>query len=668
MRPLLALFASLLVLAAGPSLRAQDGELPQEIRKQLRGACYEVVVPKPEKDSIVYEKPLPWDLVPFQERNDKFHSIGTAFAISDHELVTAFHVLSPSSPSRSFQRFFIRDAQQRTWEVDQILAADEHRDVVRFSVKDKTFASWLQLRPDYEINETVFTIGNAYGEGILIRKGELVGSIPEPMDGAFQHLKISANVNSGNSGGPLVDLKGRVLGLVVQRRDNLAIALPAGEFQKLKAAAVFHNKVTYGFSLVPGHTIVRPRDMELPLPAPLAALRDKAQQGLKALYTKGMDELLGELAPEFYPVGKSSQEAMREMPNHTAPEVYFKASNTNLWALSDLDYKGQALPDGSQIAMAGTAGLSFLALRRSSHMTARELFEKPRTAMDLILQSVRVNRQVGSADTRILSYGEPLQVTRHVDRHGRVWWFAVWHQEFSDQVKLLYGTLTPEGIALVLKEDTWNELDQWNYDLPRILDLVSIGYKGTPRQWEEFLALPQALPAFLKEMTVARKDGGFALRSPWIQVDLPKALLVLDDEAKLHVNFGFEPGPGAPRPALRRLQLSWGEDEYLTLLKHLRVPDDSPEEKRKGWLKVVDQKAPYDHKQSLEDGHAVMARIHPAQSGKGDLRAAPAIYTVYLAQTQGPKEEELGRRLDALAAAFKPMDLVPAEPKAATAR
>jgi len=45
-------------------------------------AVFEVVVSKPIKDSLSYERPLPMKLLPFSIRTDKYYSIGTAFAVS----------------------------------------------------------------------------------------------------------------------------------------------------------------------------------------------------------------------------------------------------------------------------------------------------------------------------------------------------------------------------------------------------------------------------------------------------------------------------------------------------------------------------------------------------------------------------------------------------------
>ena len=56
-----------------------------ELRAKIQAACFEVVVKKPEKDSLVYEKALPWELIDFNIRNDKYWPLGTAFSISETE-------------------------------------------------------------------------------------------------------------------------------------------------------------------------------------------------------------------------------------------------------------------------------------------------------------------------------------------------------------------------------------------------------------------------------------------------------------------------------------------------------------------------------------------------------------------------------------------------------
>ena len=46
----------------------------------VRAGTFEVVQLKPPETGVQYDRPLPLELIPFQQRVDKYRSIGTAFA------------------------------------------------------------------------------------------------------------------------------------------------------------------------------------------------------------------------------------------------------------------------------------------------------------------------------------------------------------------------------------------------------------------------------------------------------------------------------------------------------------------------------------------------------------------------------------------------------------
>ncbi len=76
--------------------------------EELNFGIYEVVTPKLESDRIEYARELPFNKLGFVERNEKYHSIGTAFFINEKELMTAAHVFSLEFFSL-FHNFYIRD-------------------------------------------------------------------------------------------------------------------------------------------------------------------------------------------------------------------------------------------------------------------------------------------------------------------------------------------------------------------------------------------------------------------------------------------------------------------------------------------------------------------------------------------------------------------------------
>jgi S1-C subfamily serine protease len=205
---------------AAPALRETAG-MPAELMRLVNSAVFVVVVEKPQTDATVYERELDWEMVPYVIRTDKYYSIGTAFAISSTELITAFHVIDLGVKSMVQNRYFVRDSGGKVFEVDQITSGSNERDFLVFTVKDRTFPQYFKFDEHFETGESVFSIGNAFGQGIVMRDGLILGTAPENEAGRWKRLKSSADVNPGNSGGPLVTRSGKVVSLVTHKADNI---------------------------------------------------------------------------------------------------------------------------------------------------------------------------------------------------------------------------------------------------------------------------------------------------------------------------------------------------------------------------------------------------------------------------------------------------------------
>ncbi|MCI5143253.1 MAG: hypothetical protein D3909_16315, partial [Candidatus Electrothrix sp. ATG1] len=73
---------SLLLLYGAASAGNNIEFLDKELIQQLNHGIYEVVTPKLEDDKVTYAKKLPFEKLDYVERNEKYHSIGTAFFIN----------------------------------------------------------------------------------------------------------------------------------------------------------------------------------------------------------------------------------------------------------------------------------------------------------------------------------------------------------------------------------------------------------------------------------------------------------------------------------------------------------------------------------------------------------------------------------------------------------
>lgn len=227
MKKAFTLFATALVsIFCGISLFAQEVLKPKIVEK-LQQNVFEVVVEKLQEDPLTYERELPLDRLPYHIRMDKYDSIGTAFLLTDGHFYTAAHVLNIPHTSL-LTKYFIRSSDGAVYKIGNVIKFAGDRDFVVFDVEgfDKKNSKGLQIESNPKINSSVFAVGNAQGEGIVMRNGLLTSTTPENRNGAWQWLRFSAAASPGNSGGPLVTPQGKVIGIVAMKNSSETLTMP----------------------------------------------------------------------------------------------------------------------------------------------------------------------------------------------------------------------------------------------------------------------------------------------------------------------------------------------------------------------------------------------------------------------------------------------------------
>jgi len=108
------------------------------------------------------------------------------------------------------------------------------------------------------VGQTVFAIGNPFGlqesvtKGIISAKGRRTMS-----EAANEFFQTDAPIFPGNSGGPLVDLKGRLIGLnnaVLPRTDGIGFAIPSNTVRRIFESIRDHGRVIrpwFGVNMIP---------------------------------------------------------------------------------------------------------------------------------------------------------------------------------------------------------------------------------------------------------------------------------------------------------------------------------------------------------------------------------------------------------------------------------
>ena len=189
-------------------------EIPEEIVKQGRasGRLQYASIPK-DQDTTA--------LLPDRRQ---LRAIGSGFFVTaDGYLLTNFHVVENAD--------HIKIKYQDGFTTAEVVKVDRHNDVALLKVAGKIFSPLLfPTNTTVSLGEAVFTIG--------FPNIDLQGLEPKYTDGRISSLaglrddpteyQISVPVQPGNSGGPLCNAKGEVIGLVVARLNDMAMLRTSG--------------------------------------------------------------------------------------------------------------------------------------------------------------------------------------------------------------------------------------------------------------------------------------------------------------------------------------------------------------------------------------------------------------------------------------------------------
>jgi serine protease Do len=160
------------------------------------------------------------------------NSFGSGFFVASDLLVTNEHVLCPSGAA---VEVVLRDGRRLPGRTE---ARDDWLDVALVRVPGAAVRP-LQLGDAtlVEPGETVLMIGNPLGMEFTVTRAIVSHSQRNVLGIAY--LQFDGNVNPGNSGGPLLDARGRAIGIasmMVAHSQGLGLALPVNYLYDLPGA------------------------------------------------------------------------------------------------------------------------------------------------------------------------------------------------------------------------------------------------------------------------------------------------------------------------------------------------------------------------------------------------------------------------------------------------
>jgi len=251
-----------------------------------------------------FGQPFEFEVPQYKQEGTEKKEIGggTGFIVSeDGMILTNGHVVSDKEAEYTV---LTNDGKKYP---AKVLARDSIRDLALIKIENQEIpfpTIKLGDSDKLQIGQTVIAIGNALGEfrntvsvGVISGLGRTVtasgGGMIETLEDVIQ---TDAAINMGNSGGPLLNLKGEVIGVnfaMVQQAESIGFTIPINKAKKDIEQVKTSGKIVYPFLGVRYVLINEEIQKENNLPVDYGAWVQKGTGGETAIFPGSAAEKVG---------------------------------------------------------------------------------------------------------------------------------------------------------------------------------------------------------------------------------------------------------------------------------------------------------------------------------------------------------------------------------------
>ena len=620
--------------------------LSPDITAKIHATTFEVVAAKPD-DTLAYEKPLPLELLPFQERTDKYYSIGTAFSIGDNRYVTAGHVLT-ADLSGSWGPPQLRDTAGHVYSIDKVEKFSLERDFAVFSLVSPPGAAPLDINAEPDLNSVVYTVGNALGTGVVIRDGLFTSTTPEEQEGRWNFMRFSAAASPGNSGGPLLDGNGRIVGVVLRKsaNENLNYALPIAEVLKAPDhLAEADNRSTYRVDMVnEGQIGTFKAEVRLPLSFPDLSKAFRAQAN--AFVDRQHADLLAKQADRLFPAGAGSQRLLHGLgPLRTFPWLLTR-NDDGVWVTSaKIGNKTQFAGNG-YVEIGGAGHTMMFHWRRPDTVSAKEAYGSPDKLMSDLLATGFLQRNVASEKVKITAIGKPVEDSVYTDRWMRRWQVRTWPLPYANMVFITFDLPVPDGYDVIAQISVDSGRYEHVVDLRMVADFIDAGYDGTLSQWKDFLGQTSLLPALFDGVKIDFTGDRFRYASGRLSFSVPQDVLAVTSDSMFTMGLSWfdDRGKMVWDATDIRLKRTNTDNDWINIQRHIKPSADLGDNFVTQWDRISHQKHPFDMVSHVENDVTKISGVFSSQPADD----ASPLYTGFVGLTGTKPQEEMKDRLDLL--------------------
>lgn len=598
---------------------------------RIKNSIYEVVVKKPDDKRVLYERPLPLDQLPYAVRTDNYYSIGSAFAVSKTRFITAAHVLNLHTRSQ-LGEILLRDTHGSVYHIETIHKFSTKRDFAEFSVREKRANdSFLVLSEQKTINTKIYAIGNALGEGIIIRDGLYTSETPEEIDGEWKWLRFSAAVSPGNSGGPLLNDNGEVIGIVVKKtfHENLNFALPSDEI-------INHQENVADLDMRLGYYLCNMTTKErgklkkrISLPKSFNELKKIIVTSVEQEHKNLLNRLLETNRDKIFPNGPGSENILYTHNPVPFPGLIGEKKDRTWDIFYPEKYSTANIGFNGTMVTGVFGNLMFSYVDKPDDIPAHNFLSDTKLFMDTLLKGISMGRKVANERIKIVSLGSAVDSGVHIDSFGRKWTLNRWYVPYSDSVISVMTLPLPVGCASVIASTSTGMMESHLDDMKVLSDFIVVPYSGKLREWQEYLSETDLLPSAFRSIDLSiEPESMISYSSERLAFKFDSKLLPLSDDAELELFMSFFNDNNSMVLDVTSIKVkSAGYDtNQFTISRNMKPLKQMREEHHKRWVNIVNKRFPYNESSFTEESTTVITTV--VDPDHINIKDAPFAYTL----------------------------------------
>ncbi|WP_294323590.1 Do family serine endopeptidase [uncultured Sphingomonas sp.] len=209
-------------------------------------------------------------------RTQEAQSLGSGFLISsDGYIVTNNHVVSAGAEGATVESITVTLADQKEYKA-KLVGRDELSDLAVLKIDGATFP-FVRFGDSRQarVGDWVLTIGNPLGQSGTVTAG-IISALNRVGQGPYDRfIQTDAAINRGNSGGPMFDMQGNVIGINSQILSPTGGSIGIGFAIPAEQAKPIVDKLMKGQSVSRGYLGLMPQDISADIATALNITKDR---------------------------------------------------------------------------------------------------------------------------------------------------------------------------------------------------------------------------------------------------------------------------------------------------------------------------------------------------------------------------------------------------------